>query len=925
MTPVAPGKPSDVNETESEKQQHQPYEKSLGFAPNVTTLAPEKPSDVNKTESKQHPQQQSPSAVEVQAKSASPAVSESPRNKLSAFFSKKPSASPKGVRILEEERMGSPSRQSTRSRRQTVVDLLAYLMPRHSSGGSMQRFLGIVKGRTGEAGPSGTARPGSPSVSPGRSGAAGRYKTPPGPLSPDTVKVSVREDKYVKNKELGAMRQKMKSPKRFDQEGLQDLLNSLPTMASSSSTIWHSFPPSPKEKPTAPGGRLQTALVLGVFCLLAVAVGVFLFYGVTPTEPVCRSDVCLAYSKLLQQMLNVSVKPCDDFYSYVCSKWDARHSYSFKESVYLRFIQRVSERNRRTAVPAHGQSASQKAAKFYQSCSATYTQGGDSELDAVKQLLLRVGVLWPRLSNDSNVLRICFAMSATLDWAPVILFSVHRPAVPMTVSPSVFFREVLDRRQAMLGGGGSDYKTYFGHMLRVFDQPEEPRGDVLTYDELIAMESHLVPALERAYAVVEGDFLENATLDEVIQLAGNTIPKSAWEVQFRENFEAAVYNGTASQRVTVDNVGFFTTFFDLLRSLGESHMAYYLGWTAVQGLSLLTKPEVIRYYYSSYGEAARDHVLLCVGLTHHYTGLTFYASYIRDEVTPEVIDDVALLVRNVHASFRKGYAASPAWKDFVDRSTQPPAANASSSPSGPPLSFAHDSREDALNELFEHYPDMNSTVLDNIEGAVAARRATTRDTRTARFFWNGTVRFHYFVAKPATAVSQRFELMPVALEPLFYSLDAPPAVKYGALGADIADAIAGLVFDDLREADNSTRTAVESQPLCLLDASVAGTRSAVPPPGWPHMTRLQLAERAMSLDAAFRAFLDVTDGGHQTRLDRHHPLSGKMMLFVFWCMVQCGASDGKHKCNDPLRLIRYFGEAFQCDVGTAMATVKDCV
>ncbi|KAH7938443.1 hypothetical protein HPB49_023606 [Dermacentor silvarum] len=352
-------------------------------------------------------------------------------------------------------------------------------------------------------------------------------------------------------------------------------------------------------------------------------------------------------------------------------------------------------------------------------------------------------------------------------------------------------------------------------------------------------------------------------------------------------------------------------------------MAYYLGWATVQGLSLLTKPEVIRYYYSSHGEAARDHVLFCVALAHQYMGLTFYASYIRNEFTPEVIDDVALLVRNVHASFRQGYAASPVWKGFVERSTQWRAANESSSSSGPPLSFVHDSREDVLNELFEHFPDMNSNVLDNAEGAVAARYATTVDTRMARSIWNRTIRFHYFVAK--AAASPRFELMPVALEPLFYSAEALPAVKYGALGAEIADAIATLVFHDLREADNSTRTAVESQPLCLLDASVAGTRIVIPPPGWPHMTRLQLAERAMSLDAAFRAFLDVTNGGHQTKLERYDWLSGNMMLFVFWCMAQCGASNGKHRCNDPLRLFRYFGQAFQCGVGTAMATVRDCV
>ncbi|KAH7938442.1 hypothetical protein HPB49_023605 [Dermacentor silvarum] len=413
-----------------------PEEKSRGLAPNVTLVVPGKPSDANKTESEQHQQQQ------------------------------------------------------------TVADLLAYLIPRHSSATSMQRFLGI--------------------------------RTSPGPFSPDTVKISVREDKAVQNKKL-ATRWKKKPPQRIDEEGLQDLLSSLPTMATSSSTVRHSFAASQRRMPPALRDRLHVVLVFVVLCILAVVIGIFLLYSITPTETVCRSDVCNSYSKLLWEMLNVSVKPCDDFYSYVCSNWDSRHSYSFKEDVYLRFIQRVSERNRRTAAPAHGQSASQKAAKFYQSCSATYTQGGDRELDAVKQLLLRFGVLWPRLTNDSNLLRICFAMSATLDWAPVILFSVTRPEVQMTVSPAEFFANILARRRAMLAGGGSDYSTYFGHMLRVFGRPDEPGDDVLTYGELLAMESHLLPALRRAYAVVEGNALENATLEDVIQLAGNTIPKCVYE------------------------------------------------------------------------------------------------------------------------------------------------------------------------------------------------------------------------------------------------------------------------------------------------------------------------------------------------------------------------------------------------------------
>lgn len=583
----------------------------------------------------------------------------------------------------------------------------------------------------------------------------------------------------------------------------------------------------------------------------------------------------------------------------------------------------VSKRNRRTVAPARGQSASEKAAQFYQSCSATYTQGGDRELDTVKQLLLRFGVLWPRLSNATNVLRISFSMSAMLDWAPVILFSVKRPMAQITVSPSHFLPDVLTRREVMLSGGGTNYRVYFGHMLDIFGRSDEPGEDVPTYDDLLAVEYRLLPVLRQALTEGKGDTLENATLDDVVQLTNNAIPRSTWDEQFREYFGTADSHGTSSYRFTVDNVRFLVGFFDLVRELGEPHVAYCLGWAAVQGLSRLTKPDIIRYYYSSHGDAARDHLLFCAILAHRYMGLAYYASYIRDEFTPELIDDVTRLVSDVRVSFREGYASSPAWKEFVERSEQSRTENASSK--GPPLSFVRDSREDVLEKLFERFPDMNSTIFDNIEGAVAARRETRRNTRMARFFWNGTVRFHYLVEPTNFTAPRTFELLPVATEPLFYNVKAPLAVKYGALGSEIADAVAGLVFGDLREADNGTRDAVESQPLCLIDLSLAGSRHASPPPGWPQMTRLELAESVMSLDAAFRAFFDVTNGGHQEKLDGFDSLSGNMMMFVFWCMTKCGTSEGKYRCNDPLRMFRYFGQAFKCGVERSMSTVRDCV
>ncbi|KAK8773865.1 hypothetical protein V5799_011602 [Amblyomma americanum] len=585
-----------------------------------------------------------------------------------------------------------------------------------------------------------------------------------------------------------------------------------------------------------------------------------------------------------------------------------------------RFIERVSDRNLHTAVPAQNQSAVQKAAQFYQSCSLVYTTGGERELSTVRRLLADFGVFWPRLSNASNLLRICFAMSAVLDWAPVILFSLARPG-HIVVTPAPFYAFLLGRRRAMLSSSndGREYKSYFSHMVDTFRR-QEPSSDVLSYYELLAMESQIVPALQQAYTAADGGIIKNGTLDDILNLAGEAIPRSKWDDELGKNFKSAIPNDTTALRFVIENVFFFAEFFALMDNLSESQLAYYVGWTAVQGLSLFTKPAVINFYYPSRSQALQGHVMACGALSHHYMGLAFYANYIREEFSAHELADVIALVNHVRKFFREGFSSSGALKEFIDKSQQSLDQNAPfPSAASAPLSFVTDSQEGQLNELFRHFPDQKPSIFDNIQSVAVARRMTRADTRAANFRWNGKVRLYYLTD------DKRFELLPTALEPPFYSAEAPPAVKYGALGAEIGDAMAALVSMWLRDADENTRAKVYTEALCRHNRPVIPVETATTQvPSWPNISRRELAERVVSLNAAFRAFLDATDGGNQYRLDGYESLTGKRMFFIIWCMAQCGASYGKQKCHDPLRLFRYFARAFECKVGSVMSTIREC-
>ncbi|KAK8761683.1 hypothetical protein V5799_027051 [Amblyomma americanum] len=577
----------------------------------------------------------------------------------------------------------------------------------------------------------------------------------------------------------------------------------------------------------------------------------------------------------------------------------------------------VADRNLHTAVPAHGQSAAQKAAQFYQSCLQIHSTGGEQEQREVKRLVATFGIHWPRLSNASNLLHICFAISNVLGWAPVMLFSMTRPG-HILVTPASFYYTVLATRRSMLrtGSGDREYKRYFRLMLSAFSQRNQSSA-VLPYGDLLALEAEVVPGLQQAYTLDPVGFVENATLDDIVSLAGDAIPRSRWEDELRKLLKAADLDDSTEYSFTIDNVYFFEAFFKLCLKLGEPRMAYYVGWVAVQGWSLLTKPDMIRFYYPSYSEAADGHVLLCAVLAQEYMGLAFYANYIREQLSAEDVGDVNALVRSVHESFRNGFRASMAWKDFTAKSMLSLEKN-TSSPSAAPLSFVSDAQEKPVDTLFYFFPDMSSNLLENAKGAAAARRATPADTRMVNYRSNSTVRFYYVTRE------ERFELLPVALEPPFYSVQAPPAVKYGTLGAEIGDATAAVIFQKLRGADADTRDRVGSEALCVLNAQNPVAKALPASPHWSHISRWQLAERAMSLDAVLRAFLRAT-GGEQPRLDGFESLKGEQILFIFWCMAQCGVADGKHKCNDPLKLFSFFARAFECKAGSTMSTITECI
>ncbi|XP_037526870.1 neprilysin-1 isoform X2 [Rhipicephalus sanguineus] len=117
---------------------------------------------------------------------------------------------------------------------------------------------------------------------------------------------------------------------------------------------------------------------------------------------VCETEVCRKRAKLLQESINRSVDPCDDFFSYVCDGWNKRHPIPKDESSYgmyeqtdesvMHELKGIIERIRIFTEPRN---LTEMAATLYKACMSHYFSDWEL-LKIVKDILSRSGFpLWP--------------------------------------------------------------------------------------------------------------------------------------------------------------------------------------------------------------------------------------------------------------------------------------------------------------------------------------------------------------------------------------------------------------------------------------------------------------------------------------------------------------------------------------------------
>lgn len=123
----------------------------------------------------------------------------------------------------------------------------------------------------------------------------------------------------------------------------------------------------------------------------------------------CESDSCKSRAELILASVNKSADPCQDFYAYVCNRWNKEHPISddlasmspFIE-VRHRVLSELSDILENLPVALEAKTAREKAAVAYRSCMDTKTME-EQRMSAVRKVFQKNGLAdWPVLPGGAG-------------------------------------------------------------------------------------------------------------------------------------------------------------------------------------------------------------------------------------------------------------------------------------------------------------------------------------------------------------------------------------------------------------------------------------------------------------------------------------------------------------------------------------------
>ncbi|XP_065297918.1 neprilysin-1-like [Dermacentor albipictus] len=663
-----------------------------------------------------------------------------------------------------------------------------------------------------------------------------------------------------------------------------------------------SFPdPEPEPQAAPPPGLTPDewnllAIVLAVFVLLVLVllVIVMVLEGSWARTGACHSEHCKHVAKLLLDSVSPDVNPCDNFYQRVCGRW--KYAGSQGDVLFDKLIGDVTDLVRTMDVPPTGQSPAQKAALAYRTCEDIVAKN-NTNLTTLVQILEEAGLYAPPgWKGPVDALNATFFLHFKWRIAAPLKFTYVRPAhrgITLRMAPSESLKAYARRRlePGFYDALRNDYEVFH----TTFEPNKLPN---VTYDDWKKMDENVV---------TDSMSILN-TLDSTNDFAGwneNSIQDAIRGVSQRQwtSILDMYFNRSNSLRFYVDSVFLFKKFMQLPNQFGAMEAQGYFRWYMVEILTRrVYAPWIIREF-PTYQDAMKYQHRFCYAILKQTASYAFLAPYVSKVFTADVKHDIRQLLQTVRESYNHLFAKGDQLRSNVKR------LRSYANDTGHVFDLLSLSQERSLEENYATYEDMTSDPLLNWKRLMVGRSTS---------LWNH-VSMETAGVLPSDLLYYRIDgvsndiiLRPdVAVLPA-YDSRAPLLLKLASLGSLMASAMAKVLCVTL---ENTARWRKAADCIFSLREPSNDTESG---------GKMVILQRVIALAVTVSAAMTATKGDKPLTIPGVPDLSGMQLLYVVWCYQQCGEREGGRLCNEPLKEIGVFADAFRCGANATMKRANTC-
>lgn len=643
-----------------------------------------------------------------------------------------------------------------------------------------------------------------------------------------------------------------------------------------------------------PDKTKRITILLGTLVLLLVftlALWLVVHFTITPKKRLafCSTAACERLSGLFGRTVSADLKPCANFYKYVCSGWSSEYNTSVYQNHLNHFVYDLGKKYRN--IYAGERSWRSAVTKIVQSCIEASTGSIEDpvvsqQFRSFKEELDDSTITWPHLPQQPDIFKSIYRV-----YRVPTLLSLKKARTGNDTMCTVQIQpggalEIWRRRQERFADAKT-YENYYNYYVNTFRH--DAQTEVSTFQTFRVIEKRVIAELHPEDEALKTTTLSSRNLSKMAHFTPN-ISQRRWAAIMKEICPTASDVGAI-----ITDVEYLQKFDRLLGEIGEDRLELYMGWCALQLMGPLLHPELAKLWYNtSEPELKVAAYAACFQLVEDLIGWSVFDPITSETSHSEVRDkarNTLILIGNalVRAGNRLGNVAG-----------------------GSPLLNQTDFKE----AMHHYFLDWGDNLLPSLNALSSVGQHFSYNwyllahvtTEISSDVFQGVLSNYMDVLlgnqnytlfdRPIAAI----RVPPLEITPPVFDVELAPSVQYGALGSLLGTASLELVRSRI-PAGSSAEQVLREELKCFRGSA------NIPWDG-------QWLGRATTVDIIYEELLKHS--AHQYGVE---PFTGGQTFFIAMCYLLCdgrnigGSNMAEITCNEAAKHSKHFSTIFGCEEG----------